>query len=82
MKTNWQQTALFLVGLMVGGGASGAIGHYQYQALAQETRSDRQRVQTELDSTKSDTRVIMEQIRSINEKLGDLKESIKELKRR
>jgi len=40
MKTNWQQVALVLLGLIVGGGAAGAVGQLQYSRLQAEVRAE------------------------------------------
>lgn len=55
MKTNWQQLALFLVGLIVGGGAAAATAQYQLAAL-------RQAVQDQLDDVEEEAKLEREKL--------------------
>lgn len=55
MKTNWQQLALFLIGMIVGGGMAAATAQYQIASL-------RQAVQDQLDEVEEEAKLEREKL--------------------
>lgn len=69
----WFQVVLFLIGLIVGGGAAAAVGHYQYAALEDKHDQDIEDLE---DVRDTDYELIMEMSRTlvrIETKVDDLR---------
>ena len=80
MKTNWQQVAMVLLGLIFGGFAAGAVGHVQYNQLRAETSMRFDKMQTEFNERGLNIQAVLVEIGRLQEQVKGLREDVRYIK--
>lgn len=92
-NTNWQKASLVLFGLLVGGGVSGGIGHWQYSEFTDEVRVERQlvvghaakerdKLEAKIEAAQSSSNTVLVELGKLSEKVDNLSAEVNRLRNR